>query len=310
VPNTLRLAIVLLGITLVIASLTGCDRSEVSAPRDPGPPRIVVTIAPVAGLVSELVGESAEVTTLLPAGASPHGYEMSPDDVRALGRADLIVAVGLGLEPWLEQRLRTAPELAKRSVAFADIVGVEAHAHHDHHHDHQHDHIGPDPHLWLDPVLAGRFVRGIADDLPLGLADSASALVEPVAARIEETNAAWEMRLGPLEGKAIVTHHAAFGRPAERYGLMVAKVLRPVETNEPNPSELAEAVRAISENDARAIFIEPQFNGTAAERIAEAAGVELGRLDPLGSGDWFAMMDANLEELVRALGAPGVAEKP
>ncbi|MBI1374397.1 MAG: hypothetical protein GC159_16895 [Phycisphaera sp.] len=38
--------------------------------------------------------------------------------------------------------------------------GADADAHADHHddHDHEHDHTGPNPHVWLDPVLMRRFV--------------------------------------------------------------------------------------------------------------------------------------------------------
>ena len=43
-------------------------------------------------------------------------------------------------------------------------------------------------------------------------------------------------------------------------------------------------------------------------------GVEVRRLDPLGSGDWFAMMESNLRELERVLGGsagiPAAVPKP
>lgn len=291
-----------------LAALTACDNASADAapaPREPGPPRIVVTIAPVAGLVRELVGDNAEVTTLLPAGASPHGFELTPDNVRTLARADLIVAVGAGMEPWLERRMRSAPQLATKAVAFADLVGVVAEPCTAHHHGHDHEghaHAGPDPHLWLDPMLASEFVTRLAPQLPLGLAEPAESAARDVAARIAELDAAYTTRLEPFKGHAIVTHHAAFGRPAERYGLVVAEVLRPVHTAEPSPGELARATSALKDRGARAMFIEPQFNSAAAERIAAASGVRLGKLDPLGTGDWFAMMESNLDELVRVLG--------
>jgi len=305
---------VVLGVLVaaVAAGLSACGPSSADTPpREPGPPRIVVTIAPVAGLVRAVAGEGIEVTTLLPAGASPHGFELTPADVRTLSRADLIVAVGLGIEPWLESRLRSAPRLADRAVSFADLVGIEgdAHTQHDHHaHEgHEHCHSGPDPHLWLDPVLAAAFLRALPEYLPgfvVAGADAESAAAE-TAARVDAVDASWRSALAPFAGSAIVTHHAAFGRPAERYGLTVAEVLRPVESAEPSPAETARAIAAIRDEGARAIFIEPQFNAAAAERLASAAGVPLGRLDPLGAGDWFAMMRANLDELVRTLGDGG-----
>ena len=41
--------------------------------------------------------------------------------------------------------------------------------------------------------------------------------------------------------------------------------------------------------------------------VAESTGVEVRKLDPLGGGDWFAMMEENLAELRRALGGTDAA---
>ncbi len=293
----------------MLPALAACGRPAPEPAPGAMPTRIVVTIAPLAGLVQELAGPEVEVTTLLPAGASPHGFELSPDDVRELAQADLIVAVGVGLEPWLERRLRSAPQLAGRAVAFADLVGIEfdrAHDHGEHAHDHgDHAHGPVDAHLWLDPVLVAQFVRALGPRVTDG-----AERVEALAERVGQVDAEYRHRLEPFRGRAIVTHHAAFTRVAERYGLEIAEVLRRVDSAEPTPAEIAAARRAIDERGARAIFVEPQFNSTAAERIAESAGVALGRLDPLGTGDWFTMMRSNLDELVRVLGSGAAQERP
>jgi zinc transport system substrate-binding protein len=107
--------------------------------------------------------------------------------------------------------------------------------------------------------------------------------------------------LAPYKGAKIVTHHAAFGRFAERYGLIVAEVIKGTEGAEPTPGRIAAIVEAVKAEQVKAIFIEPQFNATAAERIARASGVKLGKLDPLGDGDWFAMMRANADAIATNL---------
>jgi ABC-type Zn uptake system ZnuABC Zn-binding protein ZnuA len=107
--------------------------------------------------------------------------------------------------------------------------------------------------------------------------------------------------LTPLAGRAIVTHHDAFGRLAKRYGLVVAASIKNTHAGEATPERIAEAVRAIKARDAKAVFFEPQFDKSVAERIATTAGVKLGMLDPLGDGDWFAMMRSNLRTLAENL---------
>ena len=101
---------------------------------------------------------------------------------------------------------------------------------------------------------------------------AAASLVE----RVKTVDKEWTDRLAPLKGKSVVTHHNAFGRLSERYGFKVAAVIREFETSDPSPGDLAKVVEAIHKENVKTIFVEPQFNGVAAERIAKMAGVKVG----------------------------------
>lgn len=292
----------------LLAVLSGCDSS---APRPPGAPRIVVSIAPLAGLVRELAPPDAEVRTLVPPGRSPHGFEMTPGDLAALGDADLVVYVGLGLDPQVADFLKDHPREGRREVCFADAAGVRAgsgerHAEHEEHDGHNH-HAGPDPHLWLDPALVQVLVvelAGAMGQLPASeskLAEREAALLQ----RIARMDTAYADALAPFAGAAIVTHHNAFSRLAARYDLRIAAVIRPIESEEPTPGEVAAAVDAVRKAGARAVFVEPQFSGAGARALAEQVGVPVGTLDPDGRTDWFDLMQRNLAELVRVLSLPG-----
>ena len=70
---------------LLALGLAGCER------RPPGPLRVVVSVAPLAGLVRAIAFPDAEVTTLVPAGRSLHGYEMTAADTARVARADIVV---------------------------------------------------------------------------------------------------------------------------------------------------------------------------------------------------------------------------
>ena len=77
-----------------------------------GKPVIAVSIFPVASLVEQLTDGWAEVVTLLPASASPHDAECTPDQLRLVARADLLVVVGAGLDPWAEKAASSGRFLA------------------------------------------------------------------------------------------------------------------------------------------------------------------------------------------------------
>jgi zinc transport system substrate-binding protein len=315
--------------------LTSCDSRRDSRAQAPASNvkaetlTAVVTVPPLRSLVEPLLPAGSHVQTLMAPGRSEHGYEFTPSDLAALSGADLVVWVGLGLEPQVDAFIARQAVGPQVRLKFADAVGVSSEGDgpgdsdgHDHDHGHEHagshaesddghHHGGVDPHLWVDPVLVKKLIPNIQasiqhalerrgqwnDAAQASLADATAKLTQ----RVDQVDAEYAKRLKPLAGKAIVTHHAAFARLAERYGLRVAAVIRNVEGAEPDAGKLAEVVDAIKRENASAIFIEPQFDASMARRLAESAGVQVGTLDPLGMGDWFATMNANLDELTRVL---------
>jgi ABC-type Zn uptake system ZnuABC Zn-binding protein ZnuA len=227
------------------------------------------------------------------------------------------VYVGLGLEGKLEDVLAKQDLPRRQVVSFADAVGIKAEHDHDHgdHADHDHEHA-VDPHLWLNPVLVDALVPALAQavlNAEKQRGRDAEAVLQRLDAaalalrgRIDGVDKAWGEGLMPFRGQAVVTHHNAFSRPAERYGFKVAAVIKQFE-DEPTPGDIAKVVSAIRAEGVKAIFVEPQYNPASARRIAELAGVKVGTLDPIGDGDWFALMQKNLDSLVEHMGGGGPA---
>lgn len=292
--------------------------------------RAVVTIAPLKSFVEPLLPEGSHLRVLMQPGKSEHGYEFTPSDLRALAEADIVVLVGLNLEPAVEKTLENRKDASRRVVRFSDVVGIDAeaqdaHEHADHDHaEHVHDencNHGPiDPHLWLDPILCDKLVGAVrgAVDAELGernaLSDDAkvaiSAREADLHARIAQVDKAWRDAGPMLAATPIVTHHNAFPRLAERYGMRIAAVIRDIPTTEPSPAQVANVARTIRDQNVRTIYVEPQFSRKLADRIAKAANVSVATLDPLGTGDWFALMDANLASIRANSPAPTPTPAP
>ncbi len=295
-----------------------CARAAPPAGADGSLPafRVVVSIPPIKGLVAPMLPDGSETTVLCPPGRSEHGFELTPSMVTALAEADIVVLVGLGLEPQVEKALASGASRApkRRVLRFADAVGVKPDGDHDHAEGDDHDHAGPDPHLWLDPFLAQKFVSVAGDEILAAAHDrgglSAQQTADFKARRMTVAGAAkkieveYAVRLEPFKGRAIVTHHPAFGRLAERFGLEVAATIRATDTGEPTPGSIDSVVRLVRERAVTAVFDEPQSDPAIARRVAAAAGVRVLTLDPLGDGDWAAMMRRNLDALVDGLSAP------
>ena len=155
-------------------------------------PEVVTDIPPVQSLAARVMQGVGEPASILPPGATPHGYSMRPSEAARLEAADIVFWVGEGLTPWLEDAIESLAADAV-SVELMEAPGVallefgeEGHADHDddrgrkdehahedddrkdeHAHkeddDHKdehahkeadgHEHHGDmDPHIWLDPA--------------------------------------------------------------------------------------------------------------------------------------------------------------
>jgi len=297
-------ALLLLALVPTLVMTGSCSRSTNGS--DGRSRKVVVSIPPLIGLIEPLVPPGWEVESLIPPGASVHDWKPTPTSSRLVAEAGLIVTVGLGLEPGIEPFIRRHARTDAAVLRFSDAVGIESEHAHDHAHDHNHDEAA-DPHLWLDPVLARRFVEAAAPRIrELATPDAASesqAALANLLDGLDKLDREYRQRLARFEDRAIITHHSAFTRLASRYGLRVASVLRPIETAEPTPAQIRAVAESIQAQQARVIFLEPQWSDRLADRLAETAGVRIGRLDPLGQGDYFSMMRSNLDQLTEHLAA-------
>lgn len=282
------------------------------------PVEIVATIPPLGFIASELTADlpddAVSVTAVLDGAVSPHGFEPSPSDMRSLNAADLVLCNGMGLDDWAMRAGRGGAVV----VSFADVAGISGGHHHSGHsgdaasvHSHcDHSH-GDDPHLWLDVEQVGRFsdelARVIAGRFESAGDPESAETVRAAAYRMrliaDDVDGRFEAALAKHEGGSVITFHDVLSRITDRYGLEVAAVLRPIETLEPAPGDLRQAVEAIDEHGITAVFIEPQFSPAAAEQIADRTGVQLVTMDPLGveAGSWEELMDGLLAALVDGL---------
>lgn len=313
-----------LRVLVAAACLIGAAVAAGQDGRTKGGVRAVVSIPPLKSLVADTLAagparlsEGTSVEVLLPPGASEHAVEVPPSRMAALARADVVVYVGLGLEPQVEKYLRDHPRRERRTVCFAEVAGIASdgdHAHHDHDHDHghhhehgeecDHDHGSADPHLWLDPVLVERLIDGLGAAMAEGLTEGDAAAwkkaVEERKAEVRRIDALYRERLAGVKRRTVVVGHDAWGRLAERYGLKTVAI-KGLTASEPTPAAIQAAIDTIKREGLTTVFVEPQLSQAAGKRIAQATGAKVAVLDPLGDGDWSKMMEKNLEALVAAL---------
>lgn len=271
-----------------------------------------------------------DLQLLLPAGMGcPHDYALTPQDLRKIAAADVLVVNGLGLEEFLGAPVETANpdvETVDSSAGIQDLLEYahehaeaeeehdhEAEADHDHaEHDHgHHHHAGVNPHLFASPRQAARIALNVAAGLSKADPEGAGVYFRNAQAYADRLNAlADEMAaLGrTLKNNRIVEPHGVFDYLARDMGLEVVAVLRP-HGQEPSAAEMLELVRTLRAKQAGAIFTEPQYPAKVGAALARETGLPTATLDPVATGPDEAPLDyyetamrQNMEVLRATLG--------
>ena len=285
--------------TLLSAFLVGCsdgqeqDSEEVTIPIDRlKKPVIVASIFPLANLIEQVVGDSATVVTFMPPGGNPHGFEPSATQMAQVSKADLLIVVGLGFDSWAEKAGQDVGKRKLKLVRWADLAGIKSDGHEHHHHDaHDHDDDddhSPNPHLWLDPVLAIEFVSKLTPSLTTLAPSQADAIKQRTSALLDDLKKLddeYKQQLTAVPNKELVTFHNAFDLPAKRYGLQVLAHLAELDIapgGDVSPKQIADVVDAARKHKLKVIYTEPQFPKQAVETVQREAGLQLLPLDPEG----------------------------
>ncbi len=296
------------------------------AGRSPGPLRVVTTTALLGEFAREVAGADVEVETLIPPGADPHSFEAPTQSARAVAEADVIVVNGYHLEGGLLEVVAANRREDARVVVAAGEIDPLAHADE---HSEQPDATSSDgglpatataegdPHMWLDPELAARYVehigRGLADADP----ERATAYRERTAALAARVRAlrmelATSLSTIPPERRRIVVFHDAFAYFARAFGFeLSAGVLPEQGGREPSARALADTVALVRAQKVPAVFAEPQFPSAILDAVARETGARVLVLysDAYGAGigSYEEMMRANARALLQGLG-PATAQ--
>ena len=280
----------------VVATLAGCAGRQAPANARGGPIRVVTTISTLESFVRGVGGDRVRVESIVPVGASPETFEPTPQDVATLSRAQLLVENGAGLETWLERLLGNAGSQIQ-VVVCTDGLPVR----------------NANPHLWMDPQLAKRYVLKIRDGL---------IAVDPKDAALFKANAAeYNARLDRLTKKIqaqidtippshryMIVFHNAWQYYNDRFGITTLGFVERNPGQEPNPQQIADLVDLAKQHGVHAVFSEPEYSPKLLTTIAQGAGIKVVEDlydDSLGTkarvADYVSMLQFDTEIIVEGL---------
>ncbi len=267
------------GVALVMG---GCGPSSPATADGPRPGvQVLATTSILGDLVSDIVGDAAEVSVLMDGGQDPHTFQLSARQVAEIASVDLVVANGLGLEAGIARALDQARADGIPVLAVGEALDpLPAGDHGDHagegdDDDHGDDDHGPfDPHVWLDarrmaraPAVIAAALAGVGEG---PWEDGATAL----AAELVEldTEVAATMATVPPSCRQVATDHGDLRYFGARYGVDIPVTVVPGTSTEADPSarDLAAGLDVIAASGLRVLVVPD----TASRRLADAVAAD------------------------------------
>jgi zinc transport system substrate-binding protein len=278
----MRLIVILILTSTLLVVAAGCGGGSGTA-ASAGKEEVVAAFYPLAFAASEIGGTTVDVKNLTPPGAEPHDLEVSPQDVAAVREADLVLLLGRGFQPQLEDATGDGDNV----VLLLDTPGLEVHS-------------DDDPHVWLDPVRYAKVVDRI------GQALGSQGAADDLKKRLMDLDSEFRAGLAHCERKEIVTSHEAFAYLAERYGLEQVAITGLSPEAEPEPRRLQDVVDLVRARGVTTVYFETLVSPRIAERVARETGAKTAVLNPIEGltedeaamgQDYFSLMRENLAAL-------------
>jgi len=308
---------VILPVTAFLA-LTSCALQQEHPPAvDRAKPlHVVATFFPVADIVRQVGGKHVLVQTILPPGGELHSFAPTAKHMKSLQQADVVFALGLDAEPFLQTMLRGLGRRHPRVVELAEgCWTLPAMAEHEHLHAHEHEsgmhHEEPvDPHVWLSLRNAMRMAQNARYALVAldpAHAEDYQRNANRLMTQLQELRRVLTERAKAWKQKKFIAAHGAYRYLAEEAGLEQVAVFEPLPGVEPSARWLRDLMNTARRERVQVIFAAPPASSRLVEAVAADLGVPVFLLDPLeqtwkSPGESYQQrMMRNIETLDRAM---------
>jgi zinc/manganese transport system substrate-binding protein len=233
---------------------------------------VVTSFTVLADMAKQVGGEHVTVTSLVGPDGDPHSFEPAPKDSVALGKADVVIVSGLGMEGWME-RLVSASGF-KGKVVMAS-TGVDTRSME------EDGKTITDPHAWNSAENGAIYANNIMQALIAADPQDAPVIRESgrdYVTRLKLLDSWAKTRFAaiPKERRHVLTSHDAFGYFGKAYGVNFMAPVGFSTEAEASASDVAALIKQLKEKHIKTYFIENQTDPRLVQQIAKASGAQPG----------------------------------
>lgn len=266
--------------------------------------QVTTSFYPLYFFASEIGRDKVEVRNITPAGAEPHDYEPTTQDIARIEKSSMFILNG-GVEPWADEMKDNLKSTEVEIIIAGDGLLTQQME--------EEGGLQLDPHVWLAPQLVKKEVTRITQGYIKVNPENKTyfeANEKILAGKLDQLDNKYKQGLSNCLQKDIITSHAAFGYLAASYGLNQVPISGVSPDEDPSAQQLAEVAKFAKENNIQYIFFESLVSPKLSETIASEVEAKTLILDPLeGLSDddikqgknYFTVMEDNLKNLQLAL---------
>ena len=109
-----RVLVSAIGPTVLVLIAAACSSPDASNDGSPGTLSVVAAFYPVFEAAQRVGGDLVDVTNLTAPGVEPHDLELAPDQAEAIATADVVLYLGEGFQPAVQDAIGDAEGLHRR----------------------------------------------------------------------------------------------------------------------------------------------------------------------------------------------------
>ncbi|OCG34283.1 zinc ABC transporter substrate-binding protein [Gilliamella sp. Imp1-6] len=260
--------------------------------------KVISSVKPIGFITEAIASGVTDTDILLPDGASPHTYYLKPSDLAKLKSAELVIWVGEDMEAFMPTILKSIDKQKQiELMAVPEIKSLlrtshdehepeDAHSHDEINQDHHH-HGEYDEHIWLSPKIAKIIAQSIHDRLVTLYPDKSILIDENLdefITKLTETEQNIAKKLITVQNRGYFVFHDAYGYFEAQFGLKKLGSFTINPAVQPGVQKVYAIQQELKDHQAVCVFREPQFSPAVIEKLVSGTNVQIGELNPLGTG--------------------------
>ena len=235
-----------------------------------------LTVASLSTIATDIArnvgGDKVKVIPVIKPGIDPHEFQPTPDDVKRIVTADLVLITGKHLEGYLtklEESAGGAGKFVDTGAAFPSLKLEED------------GKLVEDPHWWhsienvknATVVVEKRFIEADPTNKATYEKNAAGSIAD-----LKDLQA-WakrEIATLPRDKRKLVTSHDAFQYLARDFGFKIYAVAGVSTQDEPSSRKISDLIDTIKSEGVKAVFFESIENPKVVTEITKETGAKVG----------------------------------